>query len=228
MVIETDRGIIDTVSGVIGRLVIDDFEDNDLSEWTLQTNSDGTNVSIGVSDGNNNPTHTYEARYSGYVRHDGNENATATMTSSSSLPDYPSPGDTHSVWVQYTPSNFDVSVEIHYGWDGSSIIDGRPDGAYFVRVRPQDNIFELYEMENANYTRLDSVSVSLSADTFYQYVIDWGGGGSHSIDLKDINGNIASLSGNDSQHTGTGIAFGGQQTITSEDTYIYCDLWVIE
>jgi len=140
-------------------LVIDDFEDGDLSEYTFDRGAAGASV---VS------TPTHSGSYALAISNDNTE-----LISTSGLPNYPVAGDTFSTWVRGTNGADDLDVT--YGVQDH-------DNRYFVNVEIQNGAIRLSRYENANSTILAADSgFTLSEDTWYELKIDWARDGTHTV-----------------------------------------------
>jgi hypothetical protein len=158
-----------------GPVVIDDFEDGDLSEWSKVEESDNAEiVSNPTKDGSD-----YSLKLTGNV----------TIRSTSGLSNYPTAGDTFSYWVRLKSDsgiedNPDGGIAFEYG--------GRYDDGsygYAVYLFYGSSSLELHKWEDSN-TKLaeSSTSSEVKFDEWYRIEINWGLMGHHWISLYDLAG----------------------------------------
>jgi len=180
--------------------VIDDFEDNDLSEYAGATG--------------NYQTQSSEVFNGSYALEDTDASSVSEIYSTSGLPRYPHAGDEFEFRVKVTDSG--DFWYFNFGWQ-----DG--DNNYDLRYEPDVPQIELYEVSGGNFTQLGTSSVTQSTDVWYRVEIDWGEGGTITCTLYDENDSeVAQISATNSTHTEGGIGFKGNNTNTS-NTSIYYD-----
>jgi hypothetical protein len=147
-------------------LVIDDFEDGDIAEYSFDRGSAGASV---VS------SPTYAGSYALEITDDNTE-----LISTSGLPNYPVAGDTFSTWVRGTNGADDLDVT--YGVQDH-------DNRYFVNVEIQNGAIRLSKLENDSSTVLDADSgFSLAEDAWYELEVDWGRDGTHTVRIYNSDG----------------------------------------
>jgi hypothetical protein len=167
--------------------IIDDYEDNDLSEYSNVTGNTAVQSNV-VHDG------TYAVRTEETSSEDGHAG------SMSGLPRYPQAGDTFQYWARSEKGN---STEVGFG-----IQEDTKDNGYDILFN--DSRIDIRRWDNDSVTALSSKSVSTSADTWYRIVVDWGSGGDLVATLYDESGTeLASTSANDTNYSAGGISVGG-------------------
>jgi hypothetical protein len=170
--------------------IIDDYEDNDLSEYSNVTGNTAVQSNV-VHDG------TYAIRTEESSSEDGHAG------SMSGLPRYPQAGDTFQYWARSVQGN---STEVGFG-----IQEDTKDNGYDILFN--DSRIDIRRWDNDSVTALSSKSVSTSADTWYRIVVDWGSGGDLVATLYDESGTeLASTSATDTNYSGGGISVGGGGT----------------
>lgn len=182
----------------VGFFIIDDFEDEDLSEYSFDRGSSGASIT-------NSPTHHGE----NVLEISGTD---TEMISTSGLDYYPTAGDTFRYWVRG-----------HNGADRINLTYGVQDhqNRYFARVNPHQGHIALYRYENGSSTLLADEGVSLSQNTWYEAEIDWGGSGGHTLTLSDSSGTqLAQISATDSRWTSGGV---GYDAYLSDGGTVYID-----
>jgi hypothetical protein len=164
-----------TVITSSGGVVIDDFEDGDLSEyatngsyWSADTNSPVVNGS-------------YSLKYS------PPDNSANTIRSTSGLERYPQAGDTFDVWVNLGSSGPFTANNTQLLFGIQSTVG---DNEYRVPIRGRDDQqqFAFQVRENGSQKTIASASYAYDPDTWYRVEVIWGEGGSFTITLYDIKG----------------------------------------
>ena len=164
--------------------VVDSFEDTDLSEYTGAT-----------ADYTAGTTHAYD----GTAGLEATTGFPGELLSTSGLPAYPSAGDTIRFNVIFDALT-DGLVDFGFGVQDT-------DNHYLVRVRPQQNRFQLYQVSGGAYTAFDGTDVTYTTGTWYEPVIDWlPGGGIDARILDDTGTQLGqTLTTTDSTWTSGGI-----------------------
>lgn len=174
--------------------IIDDFDDGDLSEYTVYRQGPASVVS--------SPTYSG----AGALKIDGTSTDVVSM---SGLPDYPEAGDTFSTRVRWT-SNAN-GVQFAYGIQ--TYVEYSDQEYYFVNIRPDADQIVLKRYDLNGKHKLDkNFNVGLSADTWYELEVDWQTDGTHTITLFDESGSqVTQLSATDSTWTDGGVGFFGRE-----------------
>ncbi|MFC4553481.1 MULTISPECIES: hypothetical protein [Halorussus] len=182
----------------VGFFIIDDFEDDDLSEYTFDKGSSGASIV-------DNPTYHGDD----VLQISGTD---TEMISTSGLDYYPAAGDTFRYWVRG-----------HNGADRINLTYGVQDhqNRYFARVNPVQGSVALYRYENGSATLLADKGVSLSQDTWYEAEIAWSSTGDHTFTLSDAAGNqVAQISATDPTWSSGGV---GYDAYLSDGGTVYID-----
>lgn len=149
------------MTGVIGELstvktegltVIDDVEDGDISEYTV--NSTGTPTGASTN-------RVWEGTYSIVLT--GQAASDSSIVSQSGLPYYPTRGDT----IRWYNQQDTASAQSRFGffWSGTGM---RSSGSgYSVYINVGDNEFGMFRWDDGDGVENPTDSVSLSYDTWY-------------------------------------------------------------
>jgi len=177
-VVLTSSGVAQTVVSGGGPTIVDDYEDNDLSEYSnpgAYTTQTGT---------------VYEGTYA--VANTGSSN-NQFLYSTSGLPAYPQQGDTYSAWAH----DYDGGIpEVAYGVQGSS-------SYYSMTVIPDSDEIRIRK-ETTDLA--SNSSVSLSQGNWYECVMTWATDGSMLFEIYDTSGTkLGDVSTTDGSYTDGGI-----------------------
>jgi hypothetical protein len=168
-------------------LIIDDFEDGDLAEYSFDRGSSGANVVSSPTFSGSNALAI--------------SNTDTEMISLTGLANYPSAGDTFSYWIQATDGADDINLT--YG-----IRDH--DNRYFVRVNFANDELRLYRYDNATAYKLAETTTgfTLSQDVWYRVEVDWEASCTHTVGVFRKDGNLlARVSAKDTTCMGGGIGY---------------------
>lgn len=149
-------------------LVIDDFEDGNLAEYSFENRNEAAAAVVSsptVSGG-----HALEL--SGAHFH---------MNSTSGLANYPRAGDVFSCWIRASV-DVDDSLVLLYGVQDF-------ENRYNAYVDVSDGEIRLRKKENGTIETLDSQSgLGLATGTWYKLEVDWRTDGTHTLTLYDASG----------------------------------------
>lgn len=169
-----------------GAVIIDGFEDNDLSEYSGDTGQyqtqtgtvkDGTYALQGTSDG------------SAYL-----------IQSTSGLDNYPSEGDTFRWWYQ-TDTGGAGSGYFRYGLQDSN-------NHYRGGIDRANSELRLEIRDSGNLTTLASNALSISSGTWYELELVWQTDGTMTLTAYDDTGSqLAQCSATDTSYTSGGVGF---------------------
>lgn len=174
--------------------VIDDFEDNDLSQYSFDRGSSGASIVT-------SPTHSsssYALSLSGVAV----EMISRPGGSTPDLANYPSAGDTFRYHVRATGgvhyTNYTYGVQDH-------------NNRYFVRIGFTDNKFRLYKYADGSATELvRDDTITVAEDQWYELEVDWASDGTHTITLlNDTDSQVGQISYTDATWTSGGIGYDG-------------------
>lgn len=169
--------------------VIDDFEDNDLSEYSVDR---GSNYNIVTSP-------TYEGHYGLELA----DEAAIELISTSGLGAYPQAGDTFSVRFRTNGTGGGEKANFTYG------VQSHTD-RYYVVLNPGAQEIRLFKYkDDSSIVLSDAVTASFSADTWHVLEVDWETDGTHTATLYDEEADtqLAQVTGTDSEWTSGGIGF---------------------
>jgi hypothetical protein len=169
--------------------VIEDFEDNDLSEYSVDR---GSNYNIVTSP-------TYEGHYGLELADD----AAIELISTSGLGSYPQAGDTFSVRFRTNGTGGGEKANFTYG------VQSHTD-RYFVQLNPGTQKIQLFKYKgDTSSTMSSAVSVEFAADTWHVLEIQWETDGTHTATLYDEEADtqLAQVTGSDAEWTTGGIGF---------------------
>lgn len=144
-------------------VVVDDFEDGDLSQYDFDRGESGASV---VSNPTFNGSKALEI-----------SGTNTEMIKTTGLPNEPAAGDVFSYWVRGT-GGADL-INLTYGVQDHT-------NRYFVRVNLADDRLKLYQYEAGTaYLLADQTSgFSLSEDVWYEVEVDWRKNGRHIVSLN--------------------------------------------
>lgn len=188
-------------------VIIDDFEDGDVSEYQGS-----------VSNARINNTFTKNGSY-GLSFYGGDDNGNQyTIATDSGLNYFPKSGDTIKFW--YKTNTTDKSDGFYFGVPNPSNtgMNTFPDG-YEVEFGTS-TAFALRKDSSI----IESTSYYITENNEYQIVIDWGSNGNISISIEDSAGNqVKSLSTTDSTYNSGGIGFesGGTGSAAGDANFDY-------
>lgn len=184
--------------------VIDDFEDNDLSEYELDTGSYQTQSST-VFEG----TYALEAQIP-------SSGTYVNLGSTSGLDNYPQSGDKFSYRVRFADSSNHHLFYFATQSGGTS----DPD-AYYLNVSPKNTHLSLRRRTNSSDTHLATDdTVFYSVDEWFELIVDWGAGGSFTVTLNKQDGTqITQISGSDSTYSSGGIIWRSYNYDNAENIY---------
>lgn len=184
--------------------IVDDFEDENLSEYDFTTGGSGASV---VS----SPTYSgsYGLELSG---------TTTKILSTSGLSIYPSAGDVFSYWVRL--ENGTENTNFTYGVQDDN-------NRYYLKLNGSDDSLRLFKKENGSSTSLTGDDgVGVSAATWYEIEVNWRTDGEHIITLYDGAGNQhKQISVSDETWTEGGI---GYDSYLSSGESVYFDYVTIK
>jgi hypothetical protein len=182
--------------------VIDDFDDGDLSEYTVYREGPATVVS--------SPTYSG----SGALAFDS---TSADAVSMSGLANYPTAGDTFSTRVRWTPgANGAV-----FAYGIQSYVEYGDQELYYVLIKPDADQIALKKKDLSGKTKLEkNFNVGMSADTWYNLEVDWQTDGTHTVTLyNDADGQVTQLSSTDTTWTDGGVGFYGRELNSAATVY---------
>lgn len=165
--------------------VVDDFDDGNLSEYTILTGSASTATSP-----------TYFGSYS--LKIDGTD---TEMISTTGLPSYPTAGDRFRYRLRV--ANGASQVNLSYGVQSH-------DTCYLVQIDFGSNSLALIHMDNGTKTTLaeSNSGFTLSEDAWFRIEIDWCDNGDHTVCLHtDSEDRLVQISGSDSSIASGGIGY---------------------
>lgn len=170
--------------------IIDSFEDGGLSEYSGATDlfSFQSTHTIG---GNS----AIEGSYSG----DGWDD----IWSLNGLNRYPRQGDKWSFWGYSNGGN-----RVGHGWAANSGSTTRRAPSYGIEINPSSDTLRLYYTDGESFDTLDTSSPSISANSWYRFVIEWFSDGLIEAELYDFNNNfVDSVKKTDERRTDGGIVW---------------------
>jgi hypothetical protein len=173
---------------------VDYFEDSGLSEYDGDTGS--FSVTDGSSDGLTTPQEG-DQMLREYI-----SSGSATIYSTSGLPNYPSAGNKFRCWVYFgAQSGYASSGELirtHFGVQSSA------SSSYAIVLSPKGDSVEIWKDGSA----IASTNASINGVTWYDQRCEWKSD-KINVDVLDVNGNtIASVSVTDSTYSSGGVGFG--------------------
>lgn len=167
--------------------LIDDFEDDDLSEYEYDPDRNGPAQVV------SSPTYNGD----GALMMD----ETTEVISRSGLDYYPSDGDTFGCHVRgengVTIANFTYGVQDH-------------QNRYLVQLRWDNQSVKLVRYEDDDLNVIDHVNPTLDHGVWYEIEVEWGDDGSHVATVTDDAGNqVAAVSATDTTWSSGGVGFDG-------------------
>lgn len=170
--------------------IIDGFEDGSLSEY-----SGATDLFSFQSIYTNSGDSAIEGSYSG----DGWDD----IWSLNGLNRYPSQGDKWSFWGYSNGGN-----RVGHGWAADSGSTTKRAPSYGIEINPNSDTLRLYYTDGESFDTLDTSSPSLSADSWYRFVVEWFSDGLIEAELYDSNNNfVDSVKKTDKRRTSGGIVW---------------------
>jgi hypothetical protein len=175
----TIDGYDDSCEGV----VVDSFEDGDLSDYDFDRGSSGASVvSSPTFDGSNalaiSGTNTEMIRKTG-------------------LPNEPEAGDVFSCWVRATGGA--AKLNLTYGVQDH-------ENRYYIPMDFANNSLALFRYDGGSSILLEKTSVSLYENSWYRIEIDWRTNGQHIVSLYGQS-KIEEIESNDQTWSGGGIGY---------------------
>jgi len=200
-VLYTDFARITDVTDSTG--VIDDFEDNDISEYFDFTGNGSWSTQSGT---------VFEGSYALKSDYDG-ATPTQRLISTSGLDRYPQSGDTFSFRYYYTTQ--DDACTLKFAADESL------DNYYHVKVGYDDTEIDISKSVDGNFTKMATGALSNKPlDEWCEVIIDWTDSGDIDVTINDQSGSeIATDSTVDNSHNGGGIGFDSFNARTSSTHY---------
>lgn len=205
-----------------GTGVIDDFEDNDLSEYSIVR----TDASVDVLTQSGT---VYEGSYALEISDPNNTGENCGVLSTDGLDRYPQAGDTFSYWT-YLPTTDSTNFNtLEFGvQDQSKNSNATIDNGYRFDISPSNDNIRLGEYDGGSFTELDSnsnVTWSNHVGEWLEVVVGWGKGGNITVTVYDSTGTeIVSTSGNSTLYSGGAIGVSNFSSPTGSDGAIYYDL----
>jgi hypothetical protein len=185
-------------------LIVDDFEDGNIAEY-----SGATGIYSIVTSPVSNGSRALKAK---------GASGSKLITSTSGLANYPAAGDTLKLALQLL-SNGSGSV--------GGICFGVQDTNNFYLLNPSsDGTFKLFKKATGSFSGIASTGDNLPGGNFLTVTIDWGSSGTIAIDVVDSNGTTqGSLSVVDTTYSSGGVGF--RYSGGSDDTGAVWDFWRI-
>ena len=180
------RAVSTTATDEHGFLVIDDFEDGELSEYSFDRGSSGASVVSGTA---------YKGSQSLAISGTNTE-----LISTAGLDYYPAAGDTFQYWVRAT--NGAKRFNVTYGVQDH-------DNRYYVQLDTVEDYVRLWRYESASATLLaKDGTASINENTWYRVEVEWTTGGQHTITITDESGTqLTQISATDSTWVKGGIGY---------------------
>lgn len=181
--------------GVDGRVIsnsviIDDFEDGDIAEYSGDTGNFSTSTTP-IQNG----TNSLEASTSG---------SSVAIHSSNGLDSYFDQGETMRVWMR-TGTNTDINQFVSYfaQKEGSTGVN-----RYYVELARAAGVFRLI-MYDGSANILASASQTYSDSTWYEVEVNVTTGGDHTLTLLDSSGSqLNQIAVTDTTYSDGGVGFG--------------------
>lgn len=191
----------------LASLIIDDFEDGDISEYGGDTGP--FDVIVDKDDAQDgNRVLTWE--------NGGN----SVISSTSGLGVYPEPGDSFRGYFKSTatPSS-DLSTHSALVWGMSSEVGFNNRDGYAVQLRGQET--RLVRYDSGNTVELDDdTNFTLRQDTWFKVLVNWGTDGKIVVNIEDLDdAGDTRLEATDTTHTGSGIGWAGNHDSGTEQRY---------
>jgi serine protease len=178
--------------------VVEDFEDGDLSEYSVDRGSGHSLVS----------TPAYDANALELA------DDTTEIISTNGLVTYPQAGDTFT--VRFRTNGTGGGEQANFTWGVQD-----HENRYYVVLNPGQLMIRLFKYENGSSKVLsDEVGASFQADAWYLLEIEWKTDGTQTVTLYEEDGaaQIAQVTGSDSEWTTGGIGFDAYLS-TGESVY---------
>jgi len=184
--------------------IVDDFEDNDISEYSVDTGNFST-VTSTVQSG----TYALEGTT-------GSSGEGRQIHSTSGLANYPSAGDIYRTNVYLTESGDDPFI--YFGTQSES----KDPNGYRVFIAKGSSTLEFQSITGStNVTSIASTGATIPTAEWLELEVDWGASGDFTITLYNSAGaEIASVTGSDTNFTSGGI---GWQTGSNNQSTQYFD-----
>jgi len=213
--IESDQDAIQRLVEVTDVRVVDDFEDNNLSEYSVNTDAPARFCKTQSND-------VISGNYS--LKIEGKDEG-ASCVSTSGLDYYPKRGDTVS--FKFLFENADNCKTSIIGFASSDTLFER---GYDIAFRIRDGTFDLEKRTSSSPIILDSQNVNYSSyqDTVLDVTFDWGAS-DLTVTLKDGGTTVAQLSATDTEFDSGGIEMFGTwgQSNDPNRYYLFDDIEVL-
>lgn len=188
-------GGIPVPAGVPAATIVDDWEDNDLAEWSFSSASGSAQTQSSVA---------YEGTYAlEIVWSSSGTNGSIASYDGDGLEAYPEKGDT----FRFYSRTDDAGTFMYHGWapQGGAHF---PDG-YYAGYDLRDDTFVLTERGGSGQLGSDSTSETLSTGTWYETKIEWKTNDTIVATLSEPGASaIASVSASSSAYTSKGVWMG--------------------
>lgn len=172
-----------------GALVIDDFEDQDVSEYTGSTGQASFP--------------TYPTKHGSYSLKlaSATSGSDEDIISTSGLNNYPSDGDTY----RYAAYAADDTAGLRHYFGASDV-----DNTYRITLGFSSNSLQIHRFDGGSSTQLADVSASISSGSWYVVEVAWTSGGGFDVTLYESDGStqVATASTTDTTYTGGGVGWG--------------------
>lgn len=170
-------------------VLLDSFEDGDVSEYTLTDPGDTT-------------VQTNLVREGAYALNLSSVNLDAAQAvSTSGLDEYPDPGESWTTYVHWTQTT--VQSEIFWAAQGTG---STPDG-YEIQI-VSNGAVDLKRVESGTDTTLDSLgNADLGTNEWVNVTVRWGAGGEIAISVHNESGLVGWLNASDGTYTDGGIGY---------------------
>jgi hypothetical protein len=172
--------------------IIDDFNDNNLSEYRYVRGDSET-----TSD-------SFEGQYA-YWRNDTIGNGSTQSYQGDGLNYYPKRGDVIEFYGKATNVGNYYDTELTVGLQNPGSND--TEDCYSFLINLSDDNITIGKWSGGNNSTLNSKNVSLSLDTWYRHVVYWKGNGDLVYEVRDSSTNnlIKSVSATDSEYDEGGL-----------------------
>lgn len=186
-----------------GDLVVDNFEDQDITEYGGDTGFYRAVDESTVSAEARNGTALLECDM-------GAVDTPRRISSTADLNDYPVPGDKFRCWLRMggDPNN-NQAVGFYFGTQGAN---GDPNGYRVDLKQSSTPDYRIRKLDNGG-TNLATASQSYTADNWYEVKVDWQTDGTITATLYDDQGSqLNEITGSDSTFTDGGVGFHANQS----------------
>jgi hypothetical protein len=208
-VVTDDREACLTVEVQSSVSVVDNFEDNDISEYGGDTGNFAAKAEGNVSVSAQNGTTVLEG--------DSPDGSFYGISSTSGLNAYPSQGDTFRCWV-YLPNDSGVRTRIYYGTQSETNLPNR----YMPSLDDDVDEFQLQLQDDSGFSIIASTSHTFSLGAWYEVEVDWGSSDTHTVRLLDDTGTeLEKISTTDTTYTSGGIGFQHNPLSNSSSTAFF-------